>query len=346
MLLLCLIGTLEVSFLERWTRNLPSTYACFYRIIARYWHWKAWLIWALLYVTLSVPCSLLTLQFMLFLRVAWTGLMEPVPIVFFSANTLPDIWLLHALSIFLLSIFYFRLLSHWVTRQHRYLFEQVENRVAFNVNSCLSPFFRQHTAIPMKKYGSTVPLMTFARLSLPYPKAFLHLLVYHLPADDALLLPTACEALDALRARAHPGSSYSHMVVCIGTPPIRIHALKAFFLASEYQVFLPADASFCVCHWTAPTRDLTVLSLSHVHDERALTPYYTLLPLHFSFTVCSESSDSDLDEPAIPSVLPHIKPKSLLYRMARWCRSRLLPRPRAYRTFHDYVQHIPLQDVL
>ena len=289
MLLLCLTGHIDRPFMQRWTHALDSRYGSFWNDATVY-DTKAVCILALGYFGLCLPMALL-LGYVLLLYFWGVEVGE-------QAGSM-GVWQGSAVSI--LSLCFLRLYWHLALVHH--FFSKVENRFAFNVNSKLATFFKQSTAYPMKSYADQVPHITISRLFIESHRITFTALCYHVPLEDALLIPTACEAIDTLRAKNN-SRIFINIIVCVAPTgdgdDSRMQRLLAFFIASGFYAVLSGDGTVLVCVWGQKHQRNIELHYIHQQPHDHTNPYYTLLPLAFTVPSLTEnelSSSAPIHEP-------------------------------------------------
>ena len=251
---------------QQWSATLDCRYACHWRDSTDLCTPTALLLLSLGYLGLCLPCAALA-----------------VFIFIYSSPYPPSTAvLLYAGLIFLLSLLLFRAYAY-ALYTHRF-FSTLQNKVAFNVHTPSVSFFKQYAAFTMKPYAARVPLVTITRAFVNH--ITLTTLSYHLlPHQSHLLLPTACEAIDTLRAKK-TSSLFINLIII--TPAhdntlASMQTLHAFFLASGLQAFLTSDL-LLVCAWG---------SVPATTYEAPL-----LLPLLFEFPhdICNQEDEQQHDD--------------------------------------------------
>jgi len=300
-LLLCLTGeALDRPFMQRWSRNLDSRYGSFWKDMTVY-DCKGMSLLVIGYVILCVPTSL--------------------AIAYLARCPL---WYCVFMSLFLMLLLWRSLLAH-------HCFSKVENQFAFNVNTQMASFFKQYAAYPMKPYGKFVPHITISRMFVDSLKITLTVLCYHAPRDAALLIPTACEAIDKLRANKHTKFNINLIVVCSE----RIEStqeLHEFFAASGFCVASAIDKSLLVCAWGR--KHGFTISMQTLPEVENLD--FHILPL--TFTV----DDATIDNAPMP--IEHIPPHPMAPLVCRPHYSRsmrscmVMQRPMKKQKFIEWLQ--------
>ena len=257
-LLLCLTGHLDRPFMERWTSALDSRFGCFWHDTPNICTCASLSLLGGGYLVLCFPTALVLIF-----------LFQTHPIYF---------WLWHSSLVLLISFVLFRVYTFALYKLH--YFSVVENQVAFNVNMQLATFFKQYPATRMKPYARVVPQFTMARLFLEAHQLTFTTLLYKPSTTEAVLIPSACEAVDALRAKRNSRRFVNMVIISTAGIPEHMQILYDFFIRSSLHAILSPDKSLLICIWT------------HSHTKfsipiRQSAPAYqnhnlTMLPLMFT----------------------------------------------------------------
>jgi hypothetical protein len=157
----------------------------------------------------------------------------------------------------------------------------------------MASFFKQYRAYPMKPYASIVPRVTITRLFIESHKITFTTLSYHVSSNANLLIPTACEAIDTLRAKKN-AKIFINLIVVASLHPEQassMHALLAFFTASGFHALLAPDASLLACMWGRAFKTPV-----HTRDSTAASD----AQLSLVFTVPHASAEPELELAAAP----------------------------------------------
>ena len=306
--LLCLTGDINRPFMQRWTQALDSCFGSFWRDATTY-DTKAVLILAWGYLCICLPLTLTSGYILnlpeLLLHATPTANAAPTANAnTANANTTPTAnnannntdgcgppvgsVLVLLLLLFSISLLFFRGFWHMACKHH--YFSAVENGFAFNVNSQVASFFKQYRVRSMKPYADRVPTITLARLFVDTHQVTFTMLCYHVPLELSLLIPTACEAIDTLRAK-RKSKIFINMIVCVApddSSPPTMTTLLDFFTASGFLAILSPDASMLVCVWGLKGAHITMHTLAQDVDNA----YYMLLSLVLDLDVNAVDPDA------------------------------------------------------
>ena len=292
LLLLCMTGAIDPSFMHHWRQGLSGAYCCVWNLISKY-QTSSMLLLLAGYTSVCFPVSFFIFHLLF-------GFFETLPSASF-VRMRQDWIFLHSIGVSMLSFVFFRIFWHYLKTHH--YFSHVENRFVFNINSQLASYFKQSPTFYMKPYAAHVPQVSIARFFLDVPKLTITLLCYHIPSDDNnnMLIPTACEAIDTLRAKTTT-SRFLNIIWCVGTPttttnPAKMHTLCKFFLDSGFSARISDDNDGCflVCTWASysdpPLFVLDTHDGSSSHSNNS-TLYYTMVSFPIQFIQPSSSSSS------------------------------------------------------
>ena len=300
-LLLCLTGkALDRPFMQRWSHSLDSRYGSFWKDRTVY-DCRASLLLIVAYVFLCLPCSF--------------------ALTYMARGPL---WCGAIISILLQLALWRILLAH-------HYFSKIENQFAFNVNTQIASFFKQYSACSMKPYGELVPYVTISRMFVDSLKITFTVLCYHAPSDTSLIIPTACEAIDRLRANKHTNFFINLIVVC-SEKNESTQALHDFFTASGFCSAVAIDKSILICSWGRKNGcTIRMQTLPEIEDLD-----YNLLPI--TFTV--DHTTTDIEPVLIEHAPPHfMSPLVCRPHYSRSMRSSMvMQRPLKRNRFLDWLQ--------
>jgi hypothetical protein len=289
-LLLCLTGHVDRTFMERWTASLDSRFGSFWRDQTRFSSLKAILLLACGYLVICLPCAF-------------------VLIYLFQTHT--NFWLWNSGLVMVGSFVLFRVYSFGLYKLH--YFSTIENRVAFNINTQLATFFKQYAVCSMKPYSKPVPSFTVARLFLDSHQLTFTTLTYQAPKDEAVLIPSACEAIDTLRAKRNSKCFVNIVIVTTAGNAEHMQSILEFCIRSTYQAYLSPDKTLLLCVW-GHKRISMPMHLNPVLRNDCVT----LMPLVFTIPAIASVVDRR------PSAVVDFPPTTMLT-------THLLPHNRAFR---------------
>ena len=285
-LLLCLTGNLDRTFMERWSTALDSRFGSFWHDNTRFCTYTATFLLASGYLMLCAPTAVVLVY--LFFRAHADG-------AYF--------WLWHSSLALLASFVLLRVYAHALYKLH--YFSSVENQVAYNVNTQLATFFKQYPTTRMKPYAFTVPRTTIARLFLQQHQLTFTTLTYRAPSAENILIPSACEAVDTLRAKSNSRRFVNIVIVTTAGNPEHMCTLYHFFIRSAFHAILSPDKTLVVCVWGhRRTRFRVPMHSNPPFQNHSLT----LLPLVFTVNATSGSFHDDDEQPTTPVQQPYLQP--------------------------------------
>jgi hypothetical protein len=279
-LLLCLTGNLDRTFMERWSAALDSRFGSFWHDSTRFCTCSAVFLLASGYVLLCVPTALVFIY------------------LFFQAQA-PFFWLWHSSLVLVASFVLFRMYSYMLYKLH--YFSSVENKVAYNVNTQLATFFKQYPTTSMKPYAHAVPKVTIARLFLQAHQLTFTTLTYRAPSAENVLIPSACEAVDTLRAKNNSRRFVNIVVITTAGNAAHMGILYDFFIRSALHAILSPDKTLLVCVWGHKRTRFRVPMYSEPPFQNHSI---TLLPLVFTVDAMSDSFHHEEEEHTPPPPAP------------------------------------------
>jgi hypothetical protein len=288
-LLLCLTGHLDRTFMERWSTALDSRFGSFWHDNTRFCTYTATFLLASGYLMLCAPTAVVLVY--LFFRAHDDG-------AYF--------WLWHSSLALLTSFVLLRVYAHALYKLH--YFSSVENQVAYNVNTQLATFFKQYPSTRMKPYAFTVPKTTIARLFLQQHQLTFTTLTYRAPTAENILIPSACEAVDTLRAKSNSRRFVNIVIVTTAGNPEHMCTLYNFFIRSAFHAILSPDKTLVLCVWGHKrTRFRVPMHSNPPFQNHSLT----LLPLVFTVHATTSPSfhhDDDEQQPTTPVQQSYLQP--------------------------------------
>ena len=268
LLLLCMTGAVSRMFMHHWNHTIDWHHGSFWNDVIVY-DMKAVALLIAGYVCLCLP-------------VAWLACFIVVHVCLEDQQLLgawPDkndsIIIIQNIAVSIISLVMWIFVWRWMLRHH--YFSHIENNFAFNANSQITSYFKQHRLYSMKHYSEQVPSVTLVRMFLEIHKLTLTMLCYHVPLDPTILISTACEAIDTLRGKKN-STTFANVILCVATSSTGHHMaiIQDFFIKSGFNAVLTPDSRLLMCTWASSMVQITPAPV-------VLSVYYTLLPFEISF---------------------------------------------------------------